>query len=80
VISPLVSLIADQQIQAPQPSQGLHAGTDAKIVTETYGQMHNDLKIVFVTPERISKSKRFMNVLEKCKRLERIVIDEVSRS
>ena len=40
----------------------------------------SDLKILFVTPEKLAKSKMFMNKLEKAyelKRFVRLVIDEV---
>lgn len=36
-------------------------------------------KIIYVTPERLAKSKRFMNALQKCylaKRLHLIAVDE----
>lgn len=40
----------------------------------------SSLKILFATPEKLAKSKRFMSKLEmayKAKRLQRIAIDEV---
>lgn len=40
----------------------------------------SELKLVFVTPEKLAKSKRFMSKLEKCYetgRLQRIAIDEI---
>ena len=41
----------------------------------------SDLKILYVTPEKLAKSKMFMNKLEKMYELDRfvrLVIDEVS--
>lgn len=41
---------------------------------------NGELRMLYVTPEKLAKSKRFMNRLEKCYaagHLARIVIDEV---
>jgi len=47
--------------------------------TQEQDDGHPPLKLVYVTPEKVSKSKRFMNQLEKVSsngRLSRIVVDE----
>ncbi|XP_030472084.2 ATP-dependent DNA helicase Q-like 2 [Syzygium oleosum] len=85
VVSPLLSLIQDQVM-------GLAAlGIPAHMLTSTTGKDNEkfiykalekgegELKILYVTPEKISKSKRFMSKLEKCHhagRLSLIAIDE----
>ncbi|XP_048621535.1 ATP-dependent DNA helicase Q-like 2 isoform X3 [Brassica napus] len=85
VVSPLLSLIQDQVM-------GLAAlGISAYMLTSTSGKENekfvykalekgeDDLKILYVTPEKVSKSKRFMSKLEKCHnagRLSLISIDE----
>ncbi|CAN6893786.1 unnamed protein product [Brassica oleracea] len=85
VVSPLLSLIQDQVM-------GLTAlGISAYMLTSTSGKENekfvykalekgeDDLKILYVTPEKVSKSKRFMSKLEKCHnagRLSLISIDE----
>ncbi|XP_020868794.1 mediator of RNA polymerase II transcription subunit 34 isoform X2 [Arabidopsis lyrata subsp. lyrata] len=85
VVSPLLSLIQDQVM-------GLAAlGISAYMLTSTSGKENekfvykalekgeHDLKILYVTPEKVSKSKRFMSKLEKCHnagRLSLISIDE----
>lgn len=85
VVSPLLSLIQDQVM-------GLAAlGISASMLTSTTGKEEEkviykalekgegQLKLLYVTPEKISKSKRFMSKLEKCHhsgRLSLIAIDE----
>ncbi|KFK44908.1 hypothetical protein AALP_AA1G318600 [Arabis alpina] len=85
VVSPLLSLIQDQVM-------GLAAlGISAYMLTSTSGKENekfvyktlekgeDELKILYVTPEKVSKSKRFMSKLEKCHhagRLSLISIDE----
>ncbi|XP_052620299.1 ATP-dependent DNA helicase Q-like 2 [Lactuca sativa] len=85
VVSPLLSLIQDQVM-------GLTAlGIPASMLTSTTSKEHEkfiykalekgegDLKILYVTPEKVSKSKRFVSKLEKCHhagRLSLISIDE----
>ncbi|CAA7061241.1 unnamed protein product [Microthlaspi erraticum] len=85
VVSPLLSLIQDQVM-------GLAAlGISAYMLTSTSGKENekfvykalekgeDDLKILYVTPEKVSKSKRFMSKLEKCHnagRLSLISVDE----
>lgn len=39
---------------------------DEKFVYKALEKGDGDLKILYVTPEKISKSKRFMSKLEKC--------------
>ncbi|KAL5550533.1 hypothetical protein UlMin_000709 [Ulmus minor] len=52
VISPLLSLIQDQE--------------EEKFIYKVLEKGEGDMKILYVTPEKISKSKRFMSKLEKC--------------
>ncbi|KAH9320595.1 hypothetical protein KI387_015234, partial [Taxus chinensis] len=85
VVSPLLSLIQDQVM-------GLVAlGIRASMLTSTTSKEEEksiykalekgegELRVLYVTPEKISKSKRFMSKLEKCNhagRLTLIAIDE----
>lgn len=49
-----------------------------KLIYKALEKNEGDLKILYVTPEKISKSKRFMSKLEKCNhsgRLSLIAID-----
>jgi ATP-dependent DNA helicase Q1 len=88
VISPLVALIQDQVYSLKEigiEAFSLTATTskeDTKQIMDLLaGKCKDQPKhaLVYVTPERISQSKRFMAQLEKCytgERLARIVIDE----
>ncbi|KAL8172035.1 hypothetical protein V2J09_023839 [Rumex salicifolius] len=52
---------------------------DEKSIYKALEKGEGDLKVLYVTPEKISKSKRFMSKLEKCNhvgRLSLIAIDE----
>ncbi len=86
VVSPLVSLMEDQLLSVRK--YGIDAATlNASSTQSEVSQVHSAmvskdgiLKILYVTPEKIAKSKRFMSKLEKCYErggLSRIVIDEV---
>lgn len=86
VVSPLLSLIEDQLLCLE--SLGISATklnassskSDVKTVHTDMVTTNTSLKFLYVTPEKISKSKRFMAQLEKCYKannLKRIVIDEV---
>ncbi|BHF57877.1 hypothetical protein SprV_0100082300 [Sparganum proliferum] len=95
VVSPLVSLMMDQALNLqrlgipPSAIAVLDSSTPApaqqKILLDICGdgaekKKHSEIRIVFVTPEKLSKSKRLMNRLEKAHsrgRLARIAIDEV---
>ncbi len=86
VISPLVSLMQDQLLAVKSlgiESSMLNADStqaEVKRVQESMTDKHGSLKLLYVTPEKVAKSKRFMSKLEKCYetgRLSRIVIDEV---
>ena len=86
VISPLVSLMEDQLLAVQNlgiESSTLNANSSREEVNRVHGAMTDKrtvLKLLYVTPEKISKSKRFMSKLEKCyenEKLSRIVIDEV---
>ncbi|KAI0674662.1 P-loop containing nucleoside triphosphate hydrolase protein [Trametes maxima] len=91
VISPLISLISDQimHLQEADVDAVMLTGATSKADTnEVYqrlqqmasGRSHTrDIKLCYVTPERIAKSKRFVSALEKLYRvnkLARFVIDE----
>nr|XP_011465145.1 PREDICTED: mediator of RNA polymerase II transcription subunit 34 isoform X2 [Fragaria vesca subsp. vesca] len=85
VVSPLLSLIQDQVMGLEAlgiPAHMLTSTTskeEEKIIYKALEKGEGDLKILYVTPEKISKSKRFMSKLEKCHhagRLSLISIDE----
>lgn len=86
VISPLVSLMEDQLMAVKRlgiESCTLNASSTREEVNLVHTAMTDKqsiLKLLYVTPEKIAKSKRFMSKLEKTYeigRLSRIVIDEV---
>ncbi|XP_034174377.1 ATP-dependent DNA helicase Q1 isoform X1 [Osmia lignaria lignaria] len=86
VVSPLVALMEDQL-------HGLHKNNvkammlsakgnkeDVKIIMNALVDKKSDLKLIYVTPEYMAKSNRFMSKLQKAfemKRLDRFAIDEV---
>ncbi|ERN15693.1 mediator of RNA polymerase II transcription subunit 34 [Amborella trichopoda] len=85
VVSPLLSLIQDQVMGLSAlgiPASMLTSNTskeDEKMIYKALEKGEGELKILYVTPEKISKSKRFMSKLEKCHhagRLSLISIDE----
>ncbi|KAG0498714.1 hypothetical protein HPP92_003405 [Vanilla planifolia] len=85
IISPLLSLIQDQVMGLMAlgiPAYMLTSTTskdDEKFIYKALEKGDGDLKMLYVTPEKISKSKRFMSKLEKCHnagRLALISIDE----
>lgn len=85
VISPLLSLIQDQVMGLTAlgiPAFMLTSTTskeNEKFVYKALEKGEGELKILYVTPEKISKSKRFKSKLEKCHnagRLSLISIDE----
>lgn len=86
VISPLIALIEDQLISLKK--MGIEAATinastarrEKKEIQDLMVTKNSKLRILFVTPEWVAKSKMFMSCLKKCyekKSLVRIVIDEV---
>jgi len=87
VVSPLVSLMEDQLMALQQlnihEASLLCASTtpeQLRTVQDSMISSNHSLRLLYVTPEKLAKSKRFMNRLEKAytsKRLDRIVIDEV---
>jgi len=86
VVSPLVSLMEDQlmalqQMNIHQASLLCASTTPAQLkVVQDLMTSNQSMRLLYVTPEKLAKSKRFMNRLEKAytaKRLDRIVIDEV---
>uniref|UniRef100_A0A182N2G4 ATP-dependent DNA helicase n=1 Tax=Anopheles dirus TaxID=7168 RepID=A0A182N2G4_9DIPT len=87
VISPLISLMEDQVWSMERlnvPARLLCSTTDKTLITQIHKSLSekrsSDLKLLYVTPERLSKSKRFMSALQKCYnygRLDRFAIDEV---
>ncbi|XP_028793658.1 mediator of RNA polymerase II transcription subunit 34 isoform X2 [Neltuma alba] len=85
VVSPLLSLIQDQVMGLTAlgiPAYMLTSTTskeDEKFIYKALDKGEGDLKVLYVTPEKISKSKRFMSKLEKCHhmgRLSLISVDE----
>ncbi|GAB2230239.1 hypothetical protein Droror1_Dr00014497 [Drosera rotundifolia] len=85
VVSPLLSLIQDQVMGLTAlgiPAYMLTSTTgkeDEKFIYKALEKGEGELKILYVTPEKISKSKRFMSKLEKCHhagRISLIAIDE----
>ncbi|XP_022738885.1 mediator of RNA polymerase II transcription subunit 34 isoform X6 [Durio zibethinus] len=85
VVSPLLSLIQDQVmglVASGIPAFMLTSTTnkeDEKFIYKALEKGEEDVKLLYVTPEKISKSKRFMSKLEKCNhaaRLSLISIDE----
>lgn len=86
VVSPLVSLMEDQVMALEQfgvEAVMLNADVPQATVKRVQDAMtdHNaTLRLIYVTPEKLAKSKRFMNRLEKMYevgRFARLVIDEV---
>uniref|UniRef100_A0A1I8ARK7 ATP-dependent DNA helicase n=1 Tax=Steinernema glaseri TaxID=37863 RepID=A0A1I8ARK7_9BILA len=86
VVSPLVSLIEDQLYQLKK--RGIHAATlnqstdrkEATVIQNALVDPKAPLRLLYVTPEKLAKSKRVMAKLEKCaemKRLKLVAIDEV---
>ncbi|KAK1367675.1 ATP-dependent DNA helicase [Heracleum sosnowskyi] len=85
IVSPLLSLIQDQVMGLAAlgiPAYMLTSTTskdNEKFIYKALEKGEGELKILYVTPEKISKSKRFMSKLEKCynaSRLSLISIDE----
>nr|XP_023025690.1 ATP-dependent DNA helicase Q1-like [Leptinotarsa decemlineata] len=86
VVSPLISLIEDQlmalrklNIQA-DTLNGSTSKEDKKRIHNNMISENSKLKLLYVTPEWVAKSKVFMTYLQKCfdkGYLDRIVIDEV---
>ncbi|KGN58393.1 mediator of RNA polymerase II transcription subunit 34 isoform X1 [Cucumis sativus] len=85
VVSPLLSLIQDQVMGLA--ALGISASMltsatskeDEKLIYKNLEKGEGSMKILYVTPEKVSKSKRFMSKLEKCYhagRLSLIAIDE----
>lgn len=72
VVSPLVSLMEDQLMALERlkiQSAMLSANSTKEKVNSVHAAMldkKSGLKILYVTPEKIAKSKRFMAKLEKC--------------
>lgn len=85
VVSPLLSLIQDQVmgLTALNIPAGMLTSTTSKenekSIYKALEKGEGELKVLYVTPEKISKSKRFMSKLEKCNhagRLSLIAVDE----
>ena len=68
VVSPLVSLIEDQVMALKKiniPAEMLHANVDKSKVTSILNGMtdpNSDMRLLYVTPEKLSKSKRYFTV------------------
>ncbi|TFK70701.1 ATP-dependent DNA helicase [Pluteus cervinus] len=93
VISPLISLITDQVIHleeagvqairltsANTPAENLKGMNRLSALADsTSGSREDDIKLVYVTPEKVVKSPNLKSVLQRLadrNKLERIVIDE----
>lgn len=83
VVSPLLSLITDQLRHLDRigiPAVSVNSNTKKDEVERIYRAMANgqgNIKLIYVTPEWIAKSKKFMNNLQKLherKALDRIAI------
>lgn len=88
VVCPLISLMEDQLYSLRKrniPAELLCQASEQETVARVYKILNDpgyssQLKLLYVTPERLAKSKRLMNALQKCyqnRKLERIAIDEV---
>ncbi|XP_045448647.1 ATP-dependent DNA helicase Q1-like [Melitaea cinxia] len=86
VISPLISLMEDQVRSLKNRNIAAMLMTSISPKAETAAAFNvlkdnkTQIKLLYVTPERLAKSKRFMSNLQKCYaegRLQRIAIDEV---
>ncbi|NWT04565.1 RECQ1 helicase, partial [Mionectes macconnelli] len=86
VICPLISLMEDQLMVLEQlgiSAALLNASSSKEHVKWVHSEMVNEnsqLKLIYVTPEKIAKSKMFMSKLEKAYqagRLARVAVDEV---
>ncbi|XP_050497491.1 ATP-dependent DNA helicase Q1-like isoform X2 [Diabrotica virgifera virgifera] len=86
VVSPLISLIEDQLMALQQlgiNANTLNSGSSKEERKSIYTDMDSNnpkLRLLYVTPEWVAKSKTFMTHLQKCYgkgHLVRIVIDEV---
>lgn len=86
VVSPLISLMEDQ-LQSLNalgiPTAIFNSQTDKDDTKAIFSKMidpKSNLKLLYVTPEKLAKSKRLMSQLEKmyrAGRFARLVIDEV---
>ncbi|XP_033333593.2 ATP-dependent DNA helicase Q1 isoform X1 [Megalopta genalis] len=86
VVSPLISLMEDQlhglqkiNVNAMMLS-AKNNKDNVKTIMNALVDMKSNVKLIYVTPEYMAKSNRFMNKLQKAyqlKRLERFAIDEV---
>ena len=73
VVSPLVSLVEDQVMALQSLGGGvkvaaLNASTPRETTNTVHKQMTSsdcDLDLIYVTPEKLAKSKMFMNKLQK---------------
>nr|CAB3265512.1 ATP-dependent DNA helicase Q1 [Phallusia mammillata] len=86
VVSPLISLMNDQVLGLKKfgiQAAAMNSESSKETIYSVKRAMeegNGTIKLVYVTPEKISKSKRFKAQLEKCYKcgnLSRIVIDEV---
>ncbi|XP_058065516.1 ATP-dependent DNA helicase Q1-like [Anopheles bellator] len=87
VISPLISLMEDQiwslqklNISANLLCSSTERSEVSRVLKDFSSASKPSLKLLYVTPERMAKSKRFMSALQKCYKfghLDRFAIDEV---
>lgn len=86
VISPLISLMEDQLRSMQElgiETVLFNAQSDkdeSRMLMQKMVDSNSNLRLVYITPEKLAKSKRFMSQLEKMYRMgrfARLVIDEV---
>ncbi|XP_058832299.1 ATP-dependent DNA helicase Q1-like [Topomyia yanbarensis] len=87
IVSPLISLMEDQVWALKKlgiRAEYLCSNTDKETVNIILKQLRegdcSNLKLLYITPERVAKSNRFMAALQKCynaKKLTMVSIDEV---
>lgn len=53
---------------------------DEKFIYKALEKGEEDLKLLYVTPEKVSKSKRFMSKLEKCHHADRLSLISIDVS
>ncbi|XP_055628095.1 ATP-dependent DNA helicase Q1-like [Toxorhynchites rutilus septentrionalis] len=87
IVSPLIALMEDQIWALKKigvKAEYLSATMDKDVVNSVHKHLrdgdYESLRLVYITPERVAKSNRFMSALQKCynsKKLALIAIDEV---
>ena len=90
VVSPLVSLVEDQLWMLHEfgiQADTLNGSSSKEKVKQIHEAMldkaNTQLRLLYVTPEKLAKSKMFMNKLQRMYelgRFKRLVVDEVSKN